>query len=144
MTRLVKAPFVGAVAGALEGGIVFAILSTIEVEQGAYSGVNDELIYVAILMGVIMGIIVGGVIGLIVALLKAGSLRGLLLGFLVGLALSIYLFVTSSYQNDIVRMLAVIVIPAAASTGLISAVLTAGRKEQQPSSESPRSHRIIS
>jgi hypothetical protein len=144
MTRLVKAPLVGAVVGALEGGIVFALLSTIEVEQGAYSGVNDELIYVAILMGVIIGIIVGGVIGLIVALLNAGSLRGLLLGFLVGLALSIYLFVTSSYQNDIVRMLAVIVIPAAASTGLISAVLSAGRKEQQPSSESPRSHRIIS
>jgi|GEM_PF-5891202 len=144
MTRLITAPCVGASTSALEGGIIFAILSNIEVEQGAFSGVNDELIYVAILFGVIMGIIVGRVIGLIVALLNAGSLRGLLLGILVGIALSFYLFVTTSYQNDIRRMLAVIVVPAAASTGFISAILTAGRKVQQPSTESHSSHRIIS
>jgi hypothetical protein len=119
-------------------------LSIIEAEQGAFSGTNDELIYVAILAGVIMGAIVGGVIGLIVALLNAGSLRGLLLGAFVGLALSIYLFVTTSYQNDIRRMLAVLVVPATASTGLISALLTARRKEQQPSTESHSAHRIIS
>jgi len=144
MTRLVTAPCVGALAGALEGGIIFAILSNIELEQGAFMGVNNELIYVVILIGVIMGIIVGGVIGLIVALLNAGSLRGLLLGLLVGIALSIYLFITTTYQEDIKRMLAVIVVPAAASTGLFSALLTAGRKVEQRATESHHSHRIIS
>lgn len=144
MTRLITAPCVGALTGALEGGIIFAILSSIEVEQGAFTGVNNELIYVVIVLGIIMGIIVGGVIGLIVALLNARGLRGLLLGLLVGIALSIYLFITTSYQNDIKRMLAVIVVPAAAITGLISAILTVGRKEQRPSAESHSSHRIIS
>ena len=129
MTRLITAPCTGALAGALEGGIVFAVLSIIEVKQGAFSGVNNELIYVVILLGVIMGTIVGGVIGLFIALLNAGSRQGLLLGLLVGLALSIYLFVTSGYHDNIRRMLAVIVVPAAASTGLISAILTASRKE---------------
>src|SRR5687768_18599670 len=116
MTRLITAPCVGASTSALEGGIIFAILSNIEVEQGAFSGVNDELFYVAILFGLTMGIIVGRAIGLIVALLNAGSLRGLLLGILVGIALSLYLFVWTSSQHDIRRILAVIVVVCAALT----------------------------
>ena len=134
----------GALAGALEGGIVFAILSNIELKQGAFFGVNDELIYVVILLGVIMGTIVGGVIGLTVARLKAGSGGGLLLGLLVGLVLSIYLYLTTTYLDDIKRTLAVIVVPAAASIGLIAAVLTSDRKERQPSDGSRRSGRLIS
>src|SRR5688500_20230646 len=124
MTRLITAPCVGASTSALEGGIIFAILSNIEVEQGAFSGVNDELIYVAILFGGIMGIIVGKVIGLIVALLNAGSLRGLLLVILVRITLWFYLFVKSSHQKDIMMIHPVIVVPSPDSPWLISPTLT--------------------
>ncbi len=145
MTRLVTAPCVGALAGALEGGIVFAYLSIIDVQQGAPAGFNNELIYAGIVLGIILGAIFGAVIGLIVALLNVGSVRGLLLGSLVGLLLCIYLFLTTGYHDNIKRMLAVIVVPGATSIGFIAAVLTVDRKEAPQSSAEPRrTTRIIS
>ena len=141
MTRLITAPVVGAVAGALEMGVVFFILTVID---EAPSGPNNEFVYLGAAIGIILGSFVGGVIGLIVALLNAGRGRGLLIGTLVGLAIAIYLFVTTSYHDDMHRMLAVIVVPAASSIGLIAAALTAGRKAQQSSDETDSSHRIIS
>lgn len=127
MTRFITAPVVGAVTGALEMAIVFFILTVID---EAPSGPNNEFVYLGAAIGIILGSFLGGVIGLMVAMLNAARARGLLIGTLVGLAIAIYLFVTTSYHDDMHRMLAVIVVPAASSIGLIAAALTSGRKVQ--------------
>lgn len=144
MTRLLTAPCVGLVVGALEGGIVFTILTIIDVQRGKPAGVNNEMIYLGTWLGVILGGFVGAVIGLVVALCDAGGRGGLVIGSLAGVALAIYLFHGTGPYDDLMRMLAVIVLPVAQSMGLFSAVLTARRKESQPPMDSHHSHRIIS
>lgn len=120
MTRFVTAPSVGALAGALEMGILFFILTVVD---EAPSGANNEFVYLGAAIGIIFGSFVGAVIGLVVVLLKAGSSRGLLVGGLAGLALALCLFATSDPLDDFKRTLAVIVVPAAASIGLISSAM---------------------
>ncbi|HXQ34521.1 MAG TPA: hypothetical protein VN843_10965, partial [Anaerolineales bacterium] len=74
--------------------------------------------------GIFWGGLVGGVIGLFVALSNAGGRGGLLIGSLAGAALAIYLVSGTSKFDDFMRTLAVIVLPAAQSMGLLAAVLT--------------------
>lgn len=133
--RFLTAPGVGLAVGALEGGIVFAILTIIDVQRGQPAGVDNELIYLGIGLGIIFGGFVGGVIGLIVALSNAGARGGLLIGSIAGVALAIFIFRDTGPFDDLTRILAVIVIPAAQSMGILSAILTARRKAPQPSAE---------
>ena|SRR5690349_7175448 len=144
MTRLVTAPGIGLVAGALEGGIVFTILTIIDVQRGKPAGVDNKMIYLGTVLGIILGGFVGAVIGLVVALGNAGGRGGLVIGSLAGVALAIYVFRGTGPYDDLIRILAVIVFPAAQSMGLLSAVLTSQRKEPEPSVQSQHSHRVIS
>ena len=130
--------------GALEGGIVFTILTSLDVEPVVFGGSNNEMVYLAATYGIILGGIVGGVIGLLVGVTNARGRGGLLIGSLIGVVLSIYVFADAGARENLVKILAVIILPAAASIGLVSAVLTASRREPQPSSESDKSHRIFS
>ena len=132
MTRLITAACVGLVVGALEIGIVFTILTVIDVERGKPAGADNEMIYLGTGLGIIFGGFVGGVIGLIVALSSAGGRGGLVIGSLAGLVLAIYVLQGTGPYDDLIRMLAVIIFPAAQSMGLLSAVLTARRKGPQP------------
>lgn len=143
--RLITAPAVGLILGAIEGGIVFAILTIIDIQRNPpviFGG--EEGVYLGAIIGMILGGIGGAAIGLAVALRNARGRDGLWLGGAMGLAMMIYLFATTSYREEVMRTLALIVVPAGASIGLVSAVLTGGRKQPQPSPESRRSHRIFS
>ncbi len=136
MLRLITAPLVGLLLGALEGGIVFTILTIIDIRRHPpiiFGG--DAGIYLGAIAGIILGSVCGAAIGLVVALLNAGGRRGLLLGSAMGLVIMIYLFVTAGPRDEMMRTLALIVVPAGASIGFVSAVLTAGRKHPQPSPE---------
>ena len=55
MTRLITAPCVGLVVGALEIGIVFTILTVIDVERGKPAGADNEMIYLGTGLGIIFG-----------------------------------------------------------------------------------------
>ena len=143
--RLITAPAVGLLLGAIEGGIVFAILTKIDIERHPpviFGG--DEGIYLGAVVGLIFGGIGGAAIGLAVALLNARARRGLLLGAAMGFAMMIYLYATTTYREDMMRTLALIAVPAGASIGLVSAVLTDRRKQPQPTPEPRKSHRIFS
>jgi O-antigen ligase len=144
MTRLLTAPFVGALAGALEEGAVFVILTIIDTRDKHYVFMNgDEMISVAAAIGIILGGIVGGVIGLVVALGNAGGRSGWFLGSLIGLAFAILIMIrTGSEENW--TIVALTVIPAGASIGLLSAVVTAPRKGPPPTADVDRSRRILS
>jgi hypothetical protein len=141
MTRLVTAPCVGALLGALEGGTVFTILTIIDVQHGAYAGVNNELIYVGTLVGMIFGGLVGGVIGLSVALMNVGTVRGLVLGTLIGLAFAVFVVIRTWPLDDFWSTIAVSVVFGGASVGLVSAFLT---RRQTQSAASRKSGRILS
>ena len=143
MMRFITAPFVGAFVGALEGGIVFAILVIFDVERGRPSGWDDPWLPLITLYGTIFGGFVGFVIGLLVALRNAGGRDGLLIGAGIGVVCSIYLLMKVGLGHYGYVALEVIVLPAAASMGFLSAVLTAGRKERESSAEPYRSRRII-
>lgn len=145
MIRLITAPAVGLLLGAIEGGVVFAILTAIDIRRHPpviFGGTDG--IYLGAIIGTIFGSVCGAAIGLAVALLNAGGRRGLLLGSAMGLMMAMYLFITSSYHDEMFRVLSLIVTPAGASIGVVSAVLTSRRKQAQPSPEPRRSHRIIS
>lgn len=148
MTRFLTAPAVGLLVGALEGGIVFTIMTLIEVERGVWAGADNELVYLATALGIFFGGIVGAVIGFVVAVSKAGIRGGLVIGTLAGVALSIYVFRGTGPYDDVARTLALIVFPAAQSVAVLSAVLSgvlsSRRKQPSPSTESHHSHRIIS
>ena len=134
----------GLLVGALEGGIVFTIITLIDVERGMSVGVGNEWIYLATALGIIFGGFVGAVIGLVVAVSKAGIRGGLVIGTLAGAALSIHVFRGTGPYDDLARTLALIVFPAAQSVALLSAILTARRKQAPPSTQPHHSHRIIS
>ena len=143
--RLITAPAVGLLLGAIEGGIVFAILTLIDIERNPpviFGG--DEGVYLGAIVGIIFGGIGGAAIGLAVALRDARGRGGLWLGGAMGLAMMIYLFATTTYREEMMRTLALIVVPAGASIGLVSSVLTGGRKQPQSSPEPRKSHRIFS
>jgi uncharacterized membrane protein len=144
MKRFVTAPCVGFLVGALEGGVVFTILTLIDVERGKSAGVDNELIYLGTGLGIVLGGLAGAVIGLVVALRNAGARDGLVIGSIAGVALAIYLFRGTGPYDDLMRTLALIAIPGAASMGLLSAVLTTRRKQPHASTESRHSHHIIS
>ncbi len=144
MTRLVTAPFVGALVGALEIGIVFTVWTIIDVRHGAYAGINNDLIYLGAIYGMIFGGFVGGVTGLIVALRDARGRSGLWLGSLIGLGFAILVVVRTWPLDDAWTTIALILIPSGASMGFMSAVLTVSRKGSPPSAASNKSHRIIS
>ena len=141
--RFITAPIVGALVGALEGGIVFAMLVIIDVEAGRPSGWDDPWLPLVTLWGTIFGGFVGFVIGLLVALRNAGGRDGLLIGAGVGVVCSIYLLMKLGLGHYGYVTLEVIVLPAAASMGFLAAVLTAPRKKPEPATEPYRSGRII-
>ena len=122
--RFVTAPCIGLLTGALEGGIVFAILTIIHVQQATPAGIDTELLYLTTTSGIIYGGFVGGLIGLGVALRDARGLGGFVIGSVAGAALAIYIISDTLRYDDFMRTLAVIVFPAAQSIGLLSAVLT--------------------
>lgn len=141
MTRLITAPLVGGLVGGIEGGIVYAILALIEGQPG-WPGLGLRIEVIAI-FGMISGCFVGGLIGLVVALRDTSGRGGLIIGTLAGIALSIRVWHGAGPHDEIMRMLAVIVFPAAQSMGLLSAILTKRRKELEPPSDSHTSRRII-
>ena len=144
MTRLVTAPCLGAFLGALQGGTVFTILTVIDVQNGAFAGVNDELIYLGTVLGLIFGSVVGGVIGLTVALMNAGAVRGLVLGTLIGLAFALLVIIRVGANDEAWTTVAISVVPGGASVGLLSAFLTGARRQRQPLADAPKSGRILS
>ncbi|HKR21428.1 MAG TPA: hypothetical protein VJS17_02490 [Pyrinomonadaceae bacterium] len=127
--RFVTAPCIGLLVGALEGGIVFAILTIIDVQRATGQGIDTELLYLTTTSGIVYGSIVGAVIGVVVALRDAGGLGGLVIGSLAGVALAIYIIYDTPRFDDFMRTLAVIVFPAAQSIGLLSSGLSARRKQ---------------
>jgi hypothetical protein len=110
--------------GALETGTVFTIQTVIDVRQGAFAGPNNEMVYLGAIYGIIFGGFFGGVIGLIVALRDAHGRDGLLLGSAIGLVCSISLFIRLSPLGDFGTVLVLGVLPAGASIGFLSGVLT--------------------
>lgn len=145
MTRLVTAPCVGALLGALEAGTVFTILTVIDVQNGAYAGVNNELVYLGTVLGMISGTIVGGLIGLSVALMNAGAARGLWLGSLIGLAFALFVVIRIGWPlDDPYAVVAISVVPGGASVGLLCGLLPRARRQPQPAADSRKSGRILS
>lgn len=129
MTRLVTAPSVGALVGALEGGILMRSLAVIDSRSGPLLGGNDETIMVAFFVGLIFGGIAGAVIGIVVALTQAKALIGLAIGTLGGITMALLFFTNTSPDDDMLRILAAFAIPCLGSIGLLSAALTHARKE---------------
>ena len=124
MDRLLTAPLVGAIVGALEGGIVFRTLTVIDSRSGLWMGGNETTIMIGFVLGLIVGGFAGVVIGIIVALMKARWLLGLLIGTVAGFMIAAYIFITGSPEEHILRMMGGLSIPCLGSVGLLSAVLT--------------------
>lgn len=119
--------------GALEGGIVFSGLMVIESRAGFLFGDASDWLIPTFIMGLVCGVIAGGVIGVLVALLDAPGSLGASIGSIVGLVLGLAIFVATTPLDQTIRLLAILVIPAGGSIGLLSAVLTAGRKASRQS-----------
>ena len=144
MPRLVTAPAVGLLIGAVEGGIVFLVLTIIYVDQASMVRIDDGRIYEAAIYGTIFGSFAGALIGLIVALKDVRGRGGLFIGSLIGILLSIYILKDAGPHDDFWRILAILALPSACSMGFLSAALTVSREELRSSAGSDKSHRIIS
>lgn len=129
--------------GAIEGGIIFFIFTVIDVEPGRPSGWDDPWLPMITFYGTIYGAFVGGTIGLVIALMDLRGRGGLAIGSVAGALLAIYIFKDTGPHDDVMRMLAVIVIPAAQSMGIVSAVLTSPRQQPEHSTEPYRPGRIL-
>jgi len=76
MDRLLTAPLVGAIVGAVEGGIVFRTLTVIDSRSGPWLGGDETTIMIGFVVGLIVGGFAGVVIGIIVALTKSLVVTG--------------------------------------------------------------------
>ena len=144
MTRLITAPFIGVLIGALEQGAVFAILTIIDQDEHHYVLFNgEEMVYIAAFIGMVLGGFMGGLIGLVVALRNSDGRGGLLLGGLIGLAFMVLLIIRVGI-GDMWNIVELTLIPAGASIGFLSAIATAPRKGPSATADVNRSGRIFS
>ena len=144
MTRLITAPCIGFLIGALEEGSVFAILTIIDQREHHYVFLNgEEGVYLAAVIGMILGGFMGGLIGLVVALKSSDGRSGLLLGGLIGLAFMALLVIRVGF-GEMWNIVEVTLIPAGASIGFLSAVATAPRKGPSATADVNKSGRIFS
>lgn len=154
MKKLIVAPCVGIVVGALAEGILFGVLTLLD-----SSSTGFEWAFLGAMIGAIVGGFIGGLIGLIVALRNSRTGEGMLLGSAIGLGFAILIAIrTGASLVDIVigpwgdpvenywTIVALSMIPAGASIGFLSAFSIAPGKEPPatPAEAEPgRSHRIF-
>lgn len=152
MKRLITAPCLGIVVGALELGTLFAVLTMLESCQGCFLGGGDEWVYFIGTFGMIAGGVFGGIIGLVVALRDAHGRSGLMLGGAIGLGFTILVAIRTVSLGDLLldplgnpwSTVACSLLPFGASIGFLSAVATDPSKEPRPAdAELSRSHRIF-
>lgn len=151
MKRLITAPCVGIVVGAVELGAFLAALTMIDTCQGCFLGSGSDWAYYFGTLGMIAGGVIGGIIGLVVALTDAHARRALLLGTAIGFGFAMLIVLRNGSLSDLLSdpledfgsMVPLILVPMGASTGFLSAVATAPSKEPQPRVEPSRSGRIF-
>jgi hypothetical protein len=152
MKRLITAPCVGIVVGALELGTLFAVLTMLDPCTGCFlGGGSSEWAYFIGTFGMIGGGVLGGIIGLVVALRDAHGRSGLLLGGAIGLGFTILVAIRTVSPGDLFdpfgnpwSTVAFSLLPLGASIGFLSAVATVPSKEPRPAEAEPsRSHRIF-
>ena len=129
--------------GAIEEGTVFLILSIIDEHLHDYWFSGVEWIYLGAAIGMIFGGVLGGIIGLVVALRNARGRDGLLLGSGIGLAAAVLLVVRIFPPDDMWGIVALSFVPAGASIGFLSAVVTGRRSKPQRTATARPSHRIF-
>ena len=122
--RLLTAPLVGALVGAIEEGTVFLILTITDPHRNEYWFTGDEFTYLAAAIGMFFGGVLGGIIGLVVALRNARGREGFWLGVGIGLASTVFLVLRTFPPADQEAIVALSFVPAGASIGFLSAVLT--------------------
>ena len=143
MIRLLTAPLVGALVGAIEEGTVFLILTITDPHRNEYWFNSDDFIYLAAALGMIFGGVLGGITGLVVALRNARGREGLWLGIGIGLAGAVVIVIRTYPPPDMWGIVALSFIPAGASIGFLSAVLTDRRSKPQQATAARPSHRIL-
>jgi len=131
--RLITAPLVGALVGAIEEGAVFLILTIIDPHRNHYWFNSDDFIYLAAAIGMIFGGVLGGIIGLVVALRNARGREGLWLGIAIGLAGAVFIVLRTFPPGDQEGIVALSFIPAGASIGYLSAVFTGSNRTERGS-----------
>ena len=146
--RLITAPCVGAVVGAVENGVFFALVAVIDHTPGNWPALNEEWIFFVATWGLVIGGVLGGIIGLVVALKDALGRGGLLIGSAIGFACAVFIVSRVGLYEPIDNpwtILALFTIPAAASMGFLSAVATGSNKAPQPkpAAAPPPSYRIF-
>ena len=129
--------------GAIEEGTVFLILTIIDEHLHDYWFSGVEWIYLGAAIGMIFGGVLGGIIGLVVALRNARGRDGLWLGLLIGLAGAVFIGIRTYPSEGMDMIVALSFIPAGASIGFLSAVLTGRRSKPQPATPDSPSHRIF-
>lgn len=143
MMRLITAPCVGAVVGILAEGAIFAVMSMVSHDRGAYPPLSAEWVFFVATWGMALGGILGGIIGVVVAIRNSRGPEGLVLGSAMGFAVAVLMLINVGLSEGWAIMLAFSTIPAAAAMGFLSAVSTATNKDPQPRVEPRRSGRIF-
>ncbi|HKV37126.1 MAG TPA: hypothetical protein VJP89_22485 [Pyrinomonadaceae bacterium] len=150
MKRLITAPCVGIVVGALELGTLFGVPPLFDSCQGCFLGSGSDWAYLFATFGMIGGGIIGGIIGLAVAVKDANGRSGLFLGCAIGFAVTVLVGMRARVFDDPLAnwvTVALVFVPMGASIAFLSAVATAPSKEpptMRPAEAEPsRSHRIF-
>ena len=124
MKRIAVTTLVGALLGAIEGGVVFCVMLLIESGEGQMLGGVNSWILPVLLVGLICGGIFGGVVGLVVSLLRARVTYGLAIGSGFGL-MAVLVVVFLGFPLDYITLLLVLAaVLGGASIGLVTALLT--------------------
>lgn len=135
MNRIAVTAFVGALLGAIEGGVVFCLVLVLESGEGQMLGGVSGWIVPILIIGLICGAIFGGIIGLVVGLLRARVTKGVAVGSGVGLMV-VLVVVLLGFPLDYITMLLVLTAAlGGASIGLVTALLTS-RAQMTPANDS--------
>jgi hypothetical protein len=124
MKSIAVTTLVGALLGAIEGGVVFCLMLVLETGEGQMLGGVNSWIVPVLIIGLICGAIFGGIIGLVVSLLRAQATKGVAVGSGVGLMVVLVVILIGFPLDYITMLLVLAVVLGGASIGLVTAVLT--------------------
>lgn len=140
--KLLTAPLVGALLGAIEEGTVFFVLTITDEHLHDWLLSADLWVQLAVVIGMIFGGVLGGIIGLVVALRNAQRREGFWLGIGIGLIGAVFV-VFRTFPSDEWGIVALSFVPAGASIGFLSAIVTSRRSKPQQTATARPSHRIF-
>ena|ERR1700752_3036798 len=124
MKRIAITTLVGALLGAVEGGVVFCVVLVIESGEGQMLGGVNTWILPILIIGLICGAIFGGTIGLVLSLLRARVTNGLVVGSGLGLMVVLVAVLLGFPLDYITGLLFLAAGLGGASIGSVTALLT--------------------